>query len=92
MEIRALAESDDRSCFRSGNANLDRFFHLYAGQNQFRHQIGTTYVAAEGARIVGFVTVSLGHVEFEVLPPDTRKHLPRYPMPVLRLARLAVDV
>jgi predicted N-acetyltransferase YhbS len=32
----------------------------------------------------------LTHVEIEELPPATRKKLPRYPLPALRLARLAV--
>ena len=32
MEIRALHESDDRSLFHSGDPDLDRFFHDFAGQ------------------------------------------------------------
>ena len=48
MEIRALREEDDRAAFRSGDPDLDRFLHRYAGQNQFRHHVGTTYVAVEG--------------------------------------------
>jgi hypothetical protein len=54
VEIRALRASDDRSQFRSGDEALDRFFHQYAGQNQFRHHLGVTYVAADSDRIVGF--------------------------------------
>ena len=91
MEIRALRRSDDRSRFRSGEADLDRFFHKYAGQNQFRHHIGTTYVAAEGDRILGYLTVAPGELEIDRLPAAIRKKLPRYPLPILRLARLAVE-
>ena len=91
MEIRALREQDDRSAFRSGDPDLDRFFHKYAGQNQFRHHIGATYVAVEGARIAGYATVSPGHIESEQIAPGVLKKLPRYPLPILRLARLAVD-
>src|SRR5215468_7571163 len=91
MEIRALREGDDRSVFRSGEADLDRFFHKFAAQNQFKHYIGVTYVAVEEGRIVGFATVAPGHVEIDGLPAAARKKLPRYPLPVLRLARLAVD-
>ena len=47
MEIRALREADEPAPFHSGDSDLDRFLHRYAGQNQFRHHIGTTYVAAE---------------------------------------------
>jgi predicted N-acetyltransferase YhbS len=53
--------------------------------------IGTTYVAVESATILGFATVTVGHVEIENLPQSLRKKLPDYPLPILRLARLAVD-
>jgi GNAT superfamily N-acetyltransferase len=91
MEIRALQAGDDRSQFRSGDPDLDRFFHKFAGQNQFKHHLGVTYVAVEAGRILGFATVAPGHIEIEGLPAAARKRLPRYPLPVLRLARLAVD-
>lgn len=91
MEIRALRERDDRSEFRSGDPDLDRFLHKFAGQNQFRHYLGVTYVAVESSRILGYATVAPGHIEIDDLPARARKKLPRYPLPVLRLARLAVD-
>lgn len=88
--VRPLEPSDDRSSFRSGNIDLDRFFQRYAGQNQFRHHIGTTWVAVQGSRIFGFATVSAGHLEIGELPAALKKRLPSYPVPILRLARLAV--
>jgi len=91
IEVRLLRETDDRSSFQSGDEQLDLFFRRYAGQNQFRHHIGTTYVAVENATILGFATVTVGHVEIESLAPTLRKKLPDYPLPILRLARLAVD-
>jgi GNAT superfamily N-acetyltransferase len=91
MEIRALREGDDRSQLRSGDPDLDRFFQKFAGQNQFKHYLGVTYVAVEGERILGFATVAPGHVEIDRLPASVRRKLPRYPLPVLRLARLAVE-
>jgi predicted N-acetyltransferase YhbS len=91
MEIRALRDGDDRSQFRCGEPDLDRFFHKFAGQNQFKHHVGVTYVAVEDQRILGFVTISPAHVEIDGVPATGRKKLPRYPLPVLRLARLAVD-
>jgi len=89
MEIRRLRETDDRSVFRSGDVELDRFFARYAGQNQFRHHVGVTYVAIEGQDIRGYATVAPGNVESEHLPAAARRRAPRYPLPVLRLARLA---
>jgi len=91
VDIRPLRADDDRSRFHSGDPDLDRFFLKYAGQNQFRHHIGTTYVAAEGGRILGFATIAPGQLESEELSTLLGKRLPDYPLPVLRLARLAVD-
>ena len=91
IRIRRLEPQDDRSGFRSGNIDLDRFFQRYAGQNQFRHHIGTTYVAVQGDQIVGFATVSSGELAAEALTKALRRRLPAYPVPILRLARLAVD-
>jgi GNAT superfamily N-acetyltransferase len=91
VEIRRLRPGDDRSRFRSGDPDLDRFFHAYAGQNQFRHHVGVTYVAADKGDVLGFLTVAPGGIEIDDLPASVRRGLPRYPLPVLRLARLAVD-
>jgi GNAT superfamily N-acetyltransferase len=90
--VRRLERTDDRSAFRSGNIELDRFFQSYAGQNQFRHHVGTTYVAIDEARaILGFATVAASEFAVSHLPATRRKHLPGFPVPVLRLARMAVD-
>ena len=91
IEIRALREHDDRASFRSGDADLDRFFRQFAGQNQFRHHLGVTYVASDDRRILGFATVAAAHVEIDGLPASERRKLPHYPLPILRLARLAID-
>ena len=91
MEIRALRPSDDRSAFQSGDEALDRFFRKYAGQNQFRHHLGVTYVAAEDSQVLGFVTIAPGQLDVDLLPAAVRKKMPHYPLPILRVARLAVD-
>ncbi len=90
LTIRRLAPDDDRERFSSGHPDLDRFFHRFAGQNQFRHHVGVTYIAVEDKAILGFITVSPSEIEIEALPADRRRRLPRYPLPTLRLARLAV--
>ncbi|WP_394832488.1 GNAT family N-acetyltransferase [Pendulispora rubella] len=91
MEVRPLREDDDRAAFRSGEPDLDRFLHKFAGQNQFKHYVGVTYVAVQDGAILGYATVSSGHIEIDELPAGVRKKLPQYPLPILRLARLAVD-
>ena len=89
MLIRALLPTDDRSHFRSGNIELDRFFQRFAGQNQFRVQLGVTHVAMAEGRILGFATVSAAQVKLSQLPEAERKGLPAYPVPVIRLSRMA---
>jgi GNAT superfamily N-acetyltransferase len=92
IEIRPLARDDDRSGVSCGQADLDRFFEHYAGQNQFRLHLAVTYVALVEARIVGFATVAASSIERTGVPSARlRKRLPAYPLPVLRLARLGVD-
>lgn len=91
IEVRKLRPEDERAGFRSGSAELDRFFHRFAGQNQFKHHVGTTYVAVDAGAVVGFATVAASAIEVKALAPKRRKGLPGYPLPVLRLARLAVD-
>lgn len=91
VRVRLLRTDDDRSGFYSGDIELDRFFRRYAGQNQFRHHIGSTYVAVHGDAIAGFATVSMAELTTDKLTKKLRRRLPAYPLPVLRLARLAVD-
>lgn len=93
--VRRLERGDDRSGFRSGNIELDRFFQLYAGQNQFRHHLGTTYIVVDegeevstASKLLGFVTVAPSEI---APPPTSQKKRRTYPLPVLRVARLAVD-
>jgi hypothetical protein len=65
----------------------------YAGQNQFNLHLAVTYVPVAEARIVGFATVAASSVERASVPSARlRKRLAAYPLPVLRLARLGVDM
>ena len=90
LRIRRLEPSDDRRGFSSGTPDLDRFFQRFAGQDQFRHYLGVTYVAVAVDTILGFVTVAPSEIVIDALLEASRRQLPRYPLPVLRVARLAV--
>ncbi|HKO48964.1 MAG TPA: GNAT family N-acetyltransferase [Polyangiaceae bacterium] len=92
VEIRALRRDDDRSDFSCGQADLNRFFEHYAGQNQFKLHLAVTYVAVVDAKVAGFATIAASSLERGVVPnARLRKRLPSYPLPVLRVARLGVD-
>lgn len=92
-EIRPLAPDDERGGFSCGQPDLDRFFEHYSGQNQFKLHLAVTYAAVVERTIVGFATVAPSSIERATVPSARlRKRLPSYPLPVLRLARLGVDL
>jgi len=91
VAIRLLNAEHRREGFDCGDAALNNFLLRQAGQQQ-RRGFGKTYVAlaGDGVTVTGFVTVSAGQVATAVLPAQLK--LPRYPAPMLRIGRLAVDV
>ena len=91
MIVRFLQPSDDRSQFSCGDPDYDDFVRKYAGQNEFRHHVGRSLVVVDDECVVGYATFALGEMAVDDLPTAASQGLPRYPMPVLRLARLAVD-
>lgn len=91
VSIELLNKAHDRSKFDCGEEHLNDFLRKHARQNQ-DVDVGRTYVALIGQRVVGFFTLSVGSVARDVLQDDDAKRLPRYPVPSVHLGRLAVDV
>ena len=89
--IEKLARSHDVDRFASGRESLDRFLVRHALLAQ-QANASQTYVALSGARVVGYYTLVFGEVSRDTAPPRMAKGLPRYPVPIMVLARLAVDV
>jgi predicted N-acetyltransferase YhbS len=92
INIRILKKSDNREGFSCGEIELDYFFQKYVGQNQFKHYIGVTYIATDEERIFGFATLSVATLSREDFPLKNQKKLPCYPLPVLKLSRMGVDI
>ncbi|MBI5232035.1 MAG: GNAT family N-acetyltransferase [Coriobacteriales bacterium] len=92
MKIRALERSDKRAGFRCGVPSLDVFLEQYAWQNQSRHRLGVTYVAVDEPtrRVLGFITLVGGSIARDRLS-RTQLTSPYPDVPVIRIARLAVD-
>lgn len=88
--IELLAAHHRREAFDCGEPALNGFLAQQAGQLS-KKGFGKTYVALgdDGVQVRGYVTLSAGQVETQRLPPGLK--LLRYPAPVLRLGRLAVD-
>ena len=91
IEIRPLQKNDNLSSFDCGVVELNQFLKQYAKQNQFRHYIGTTYVAVVDDIVIGYLSISASSIRIEELSNELSKKLPKYPLPILRLTRLAVD-
>jgi predicted N-acetyltransferase YhbS len=89
--LRALQPADDRTHFSCGDPDCDDYLRRYAGQNQFEHRISTTLVIVEEEQVVGYAAFSIAALSRDDLPPEARQGLPAYPLPALRLGRLAVD-
>lgn len=83
----------DRARFHCGAPELDRFIKELASQHQRKH-FSTTYVLIDDAapdEILGFYCLSFGAMSLAGLSPAEQKKLPRHPVPVARMGRLAVD-
>jgi len=90
--IERIAKEHDRASFDCGKPSLNEYLRKYARQNEEKHA-SRTYVAVEpGARkIIGYYAISSGSIAYKQLPPQHGKGLGKYPVPVVVLARLAVD-
>lgn len=83
----------DRAAFRCGEPSLDEFLARYTSQNH-RSGLATTHALVDDeqrTKILGYASVAMAEVRLESLQPSDQKRLPRYPLPALRIARLAVD-
>jgi GNAT superfamily N-acetyltransferase len=77
--------------FDCGREGLNRFLKRQAWNNQQSHS-AQTYVLAEDLRVLGYYSLAAGSVTHDEATERMRKGLARYPIPVILLARLAVDV
>lgn len=91
VKIHPLRPENDRSQFACGDPSLDRYVREFAWQNMSRHSLGVTWVAEQGGVVLGYVTVAAASMRAGEARPRSVQGLPLYPLPVLRVARLAVD-
>lgn len=84
-----LADGHELSAFDSGVASLDEWLRRRARAN---HASGASrvFVATEGALVVGYYALASGAIGVAAAPGRFRRNMPD-PIPVVLLARLAVD-
>jgi GNAT superfamily N-acetyltransferase len=92
--IRRLEERDEVENFDCQDEPLNNYLKRYALNNQQKISIGVTYVAVdEGAprAVLGYFTLAMASVPREAFPKKYVRGLPPYHLPLILLARLAVD-
>jgi GNAT superfamily N-acetyltransferase len=90
--VEPLDRTHERGEFTCGKGPLDNFLRTLVNQYEKR-RLGRTYVVVRPGeqRVLGYYTLASGAVSFENLPQPAAKKLPRHPVPVILLARLALD-
>ncbi len=83
----------DREGFTCGVVALDDYLRQRAGQHQ-RDGIAATHVLIDDAQptsILGYCALSAAQLYLHELHEKDRKRLPEYPVPAIRVGRLAVS-
>lgn len=81
-----------RAYFNCGEQSLDKYLREQATQHH-RDGISTTHVLVDESApesIIGYYTLAAAQMLLSELHPGDQKRLPRYPVPAVRMARLAV--
>lgn len=92
--IRRLEKQDEVEGFDCGDEPLNNYLKRHAWTNQEKSSIGVTYVAVdEGApqSVLGYFTLAMASVPRDAFPKKHVRGLPLYDLPLILLARLAVD-
>ena len=91
-ELTPLDGGHDRTIFDCGTPALNLYLRNYALQNQ-KKGIVRNYVTThfDGQIVVAYYSLVFGAIDQKVLPAKLAKGLGKYDIPVMLLARLAVD-
>ncbi len=90
-KVELISESHDVSRFDcGGHDSLNDWLKRFALTNE-RNESARTYVVHRDGRVVGYYSISAGSVSVEEAPARISKGRARHPIPVILLARLAVD-
>ena len=88
--IDKLAAHHDTEAFDCGRPDLNQFLQRFALIGE-QADSSRTYAVCRGLRVSGYYSLAVGAVARDEAPPRTGKGLARHPIPVMILARLAVD-
>jgi len=92
--IRRLAEHDEVESFDCGDQPLNNYLRRHAWTNQEKSSIGVSYVSVDEdapRTVLGYFTLAMASVPRDTFPKKYVRGLPPYDLPLILLARLAVD-
>lgn len=91
--IRPLDATINAASFQCGREPLNDYICRYASQD-VRRNVARVFIATPAEypqQLAGFFTLSAGSVSCSSIPTSLVRKLPRYPVPVALIGRLAVD-
>ena len=88
--VEKLRADHELTAFDCGKEELNRFLQRFALANQQANST-QTYVACRDKVVVGYYSLAVGAVAHAAATERVRKAMPRYPISVMILARLAVN-
>jgi GNAT superfamily N-acetyltransferase len=94
VTIRRLEEFDEVAGFDCGDEPLNIYLKRHAWTNQEKVSIGVTNVAVDESApraVLGYFTLATSSVPRDRFPQKFVRGLPPYDLPLILLARLAVD-
>jgi GNAT superfamily N-acetyltransferase len=94
VTIRRLEEFDEVTNFDCVDEPLNNYLKRHAWTNQQKVSIGVTYVAIDESAlrvVLGYFTLATSSIACERFPKKFVRGLPPYDLPLILLARLAVD-
>jgi predicted N-acetyltransferase YhbS len=90
LRLALLTAEHDLAGFDCGNDQLTSWLIRHALASQ-RADLARTYLALGDGAVVGYVSLTTGSVRHDEAPKRYTRGMPRYRIPIILIARLAVD-
>lgn len=94
IEIIPISKRINKNDFDCGIEDLNQYLRQFAIPND-KKNIGKTFAAVyenNKSQVLGYYSVSMAQILFNELPDSIKKGIPKYPVPAMRIGKLAVDL
>jgi GNAT superfamily N-acetyltransferase len=90
LSLVPLRAEHDLSRFDCGKSELDRWLIDHALASQ-KADLARTYLVMDSDSVAAYVSLTTGSIRRDAAPERYARGMPRYPIPTILIARLAVD-